>query len=158
MNSAWPNWIVNIGIIATLIGTFVTFFVLYQTSRLSKNYNKKISAEYITSNVKDSYERFSLHIRDVVKEKFSTNEGDIKYEIWSLILKCNGHISVCKKNDTDKKTYTHIEKFKKDTLGLQDKFKKKDSLTYENVWSYYNSLTVLHEALRNEELINARRV
>lgn len=157
MNSIWPNWIINAGLIATFLGTFFTFFVLYQTSKLSDIYNKKIGVEHITSNVKDSYEKFSQHIR-VSEEKFKKNESDIKHEIWSVIVKCNVHISTCTKKDTNKNIFSHIEKFKSSTSGLQAQFDKKDSLTYESVWSYYNSLTILHEALRNEALINARKI
>lgn len=157
MDSIWPNWIVNAGLIATFLGTLFTIFVLYQTSRLSDIYNKKIGVEHITSNVKNSYEKFSQHIR-ITADKFNENENDIKHEIWNIIVKCNVYISACTKKDTDKNIYSHIEKFKSTTVGLQAQFNKKDSLTYETVWKYYNSLTILHEALRNEELINARKI
>lgn len=158
MNSAWPEWIVNLGIIATLIGTMFTFFVFYQTSQLSKIYNKKISGDFLTANLKKSYEKFSAKIKLLKKETLATDENDLKHEFWSLITECNGYISICKEDDTDKSIYSHVAKFKSETINLQGTRNVKDHLTYDSIWSYYNSLSVLHEALRNMQSMSAQKV
>ncbi|HCD5754448.1 hypothetical protein ACS6HQ_21690, partial [Enterobacter hormaechei subsp. steigerwaltii] len=158
MNSTWPEWVVNLGILATFIGTFFTFFVLYQTSSLSKMYNKKIGGEYLTTNIKKSYEKFTVKIKDIKKDTLTKDDGNLRHEFWSLITECNGYITVCKKEDTDKSIYVYVEKFKSDTLNLQGNRNIKDYLTYDSIWSYYNSLAVLHEALRNVQSMSAQKV
>lgn len=155
MNSTWPNWIINAGLIATFIGTFFTFFVLYQTSKLSGIYNKKINVDHLTSNIKFSYEKLHQHIMTLSNKSI---EDSIKHEIWNIIVKCNVYVSACTKKDTDKDIYFQIEKFTNSTSSLNIYFNSKDSLTYEAVWKYYNSLTILNVALSNAESINARKV
>ncbi|MBK0094318.1 hypothetical protein [Erwinia sp. S59] len=158
MNSTWPEWVVNLGILATFLGTLFTFFVLYQTSKLSSIYNKKIGGEYITTNIKKSYEKFSVKIKDLKKDTLIHDDGSLKHEFWSLINECNGYILVCKKEETDKNIFVHVEKFQVATSNLRDNRNVKEHLTYERVWSYYNSLAVLHEALRNLQSMSAQRV
>ncbi|HIE2220065.1 TPA: hypothetical protein ACXK2U_000388 [Serratia marcescens] len=158
MNQEWPEWVVNLGIIATFLGTIITFFVLYQTSKLSTLYNKKIGGEYITSNIKKSYENFTVKIKHIKKDTLKNDDGSLKHDFWSLINECNGYILVCKKEETDKNIFSHVERFRSATYGLQGNGNNKDYLTYDSVWSYYNNLAVLHEALKNVQSMSAQKV
>lgn len=158
MNQEWPQWVVNAGLIATFLGTIITFFVLYQTAKLSKLYNKKIGGDFITSNIKKSYENFSIKIKSIQKDTLEVDDGSLRHDFWSLINECNGYVLVCKKEETEKAIFEHVEKFKSATYSLQGTKNNKDRLTYNSVWSYYNSLAVLHEALRNMQSMSAQKV
>ncbi|MDM2738265.1 hypothetical protein OGY35_23215 [Citrobacter sp. Ct235] len=158
MNEAWPEWVVNLGMIATFVGTLITFFVLYQTSKLSKLYNTKIGNEFITVNIKQAYDKFNEKMKSIKRESLTNDDNGIKHEFWSLINECNGYALICKREETDETMFSYIEKFRSATINLQGNLNIKDQLTYETVWSYYNNLAVLNEALRNLQSMRAKKV
>lgn len=154
----WPEWITNFGSIETLIGTIITFFVFYQTSKLSIKYNKKIGSDLIANDVNKVYEKFTGKLKKLKKEIFEIDDHTIKNEFFILVNECNSTVYAYKEKDTDKETNAFIDEFKKQTENLKDDKSLAKNLRYEETWSYYRNLSSLNENLKKMQSINARRV
>ena len=151
----WPLWLINLGLIATLLSTFLTFVIYFRTRFLSSKFNDKASSDYIVSSVGAVYKSFTQEIQ-THKENDINSNGDVKYIFWKLIHECNACVSVYKKNDKD--MYLHIGNFKKEVKKLEALIKSKDALTYAVTWDYYQFLVALHVAIKSEHDMRTRKV
>lgn len=151
----WPLWLINLGLIATLLSTFLTFVIYFRTRFLSSKFNDKASSDYIVSSVAAFYKSFTHEIQTHKENEINSND-DIKYIFWKLIHECNACVSVYKKNDKD--MYFHIENFKKQVKKLEALIKSKDALTYAVTWDYYEFLVALHVAVKSEHDMRTRKV
>ncbi|MBG5950098.1 hypothetical protein I5E72_10120 [Proteus terrae] len=158
MNTVWPLWAANLGLLATFLGVFITLVILCQTRSLSKAFNKKAGSGYIVSSIANIYKVFSDEIITASQKKFEENTPDIKYRFWKLIQECNGCVAVCKQEESDENIYVHVELFKLEVKKIANAIESKDKLTYETTWSYYHNLTKLHEAIKNQHDMNSRKV
>ncbi|MGC0955663.1 hypothetical protein WKH24_10985 [Pantoea agglomerans] len=152
---AWPIWLNNLGIAATLIGTFITFFVFYQTRSLTKTFNQKVSSDYLVSTISSIYQRFTEEIIKARKSSFSEDQ-DLKILLWKIIHECDGCAKVFKKHD--KEIYLHVNTFRIETEILIKNLNNANNLTYDRSWNYYGALTKLHEAIKSEYDMRTRKV
>lgn len=148
----FPNFIQNVSILATLSGTVLTICVWKKTDKLYKIYNKKIPIFYIIDRVKVLYISYSNEIRNVKKEEFKEDKKQI---FWEIIKETNGSVTTYKITENDM-IGEDLNNFKKNTKNLVSI--PKDSLTYEDIWSYYNYLTELHHSLVNIKEMDLRKV
>lgn len=155
LSKTWPLWITNLGLLATLLGTLITFFILYQTWSLSKHYNKKATNDYLVGTIINLYKAFSTEITKIKPETFNT-DNDIKHKLWKLIIECDGCVKVYKKSDKD--INIHVDKFKNETESIVNSISDMNSLNYETTWTYYGFLTKFHEVVKNEHDIRTRKV
>ena len=64
-DNLFPNVVQNISMIATLLGTVITFFVWFKTNKLYKLYNEKSSSFYITDKIKQLYKKYNQEITEL---------------------------------------------------------------------------------------------
>ncbi|CBW14285.1 unnamed protein product [Haemophilus parainfluenzae T3T1] len=146
-DNLFPNFVQNLSIIASILGTVITFCVWLKTNKLYKLYNEKSSNFYITDQISQAYEEYTNVI--TIKSDFEER----KLDVWRLIKKINGIVITYEYPTTS--IGKHVGTFKSDTemfINLS-----KDNLTYDNAWSYYDYLANLYQALRNIQALNARK-
>ncbi|EGC72521.1 hypothetical protein CJ219_04765 [Haemophilus parainfluenzae] len=146
-DNLFPNFVQNLSIIATILGTVITCCVWFKTNKLYKLYNEKSSNFYITDQISQAYDDYTKEI---------TAKGDFeeqKLAVWKLIKKINGIVITYEHPKTS--IGKHVGTFKSETKMFINL--SKDNLTYEDAWSYYNHLATLSQALKNIQALNARK-
>ncbi|WP_424406546.1 hypothetical protein [Pasteurella sp. PK-2025] len=149
----FPIFWQNISVIATLFGTVITVLIWCKTRRLYNLYNSKAEDTYIIEKLSLLYERYSEKIKTIKKEDFE-NKPILHHDFWEIIKEANGK-AISFKND--KSPFNpYIQEFIEVTSTLSNI--QKDSLTYTNVWEYYNHLTHLYQVVKSLADINSRKV
>lgn len=153
LTNIFPNFIQNLGIIATLLGFVFTIIIWFKTGKLYKIYNSKTSTFYIVDKISSVYTKYSNEIRKIDKNTF---QADInKKEFFSRLIKeVNGIVTAVE--DSNQPIKKHLEKFSSSTTNILNT--SIDKLTYDKVWDYYNYLTELSEILKNIQDMNARKI
>lgn len=149
----FPNFIQNLGIIATLLGFIFTTIIWFKTGKLYKIYNSKTSTFYMVDKISAVYTKYSNEIKKIDKNTFQTDIN--QKELFSRLIKeVNGIVTAFE--DGNQPIKKHLEKFSSSTINILNT--SIDNLTYDKVWNYYNYLTELSEILKNIQDMNARKM
>lgn len=153
LTNIFPNFIQNLGIIATLLGFVFTIIIWFKTGKLYKIYNSKTSTFYIVDKISSVYTKYSNEIKKIDKNTFQTDIN--QKELFSRLIKeVNGIVTAFE--DGNQPIKKHLEKFSSSTINILNT--SIDNLTYDKVWNYYNYLTKLSEILKNIQDMNARKI
>ena len=150
-DNLFPNVVQNISMIATLLGTVITFFVWFKTNKLYKLYNEKSSSFYITDKIKQLYKKYNQEITELNTDEIFKKK---QLTIWELIKEINGVISAFE--SSNKTIIQHISKFKFNIGNFS--IITPENLTKDDAWNYYNYLTELHQALQSIQEFDVRKV
>lgn len=150
-DNLFPNFVQNLSIIASILGTVITFCVWLKTNKLYKLYNEKSSSFYITDKIKQLYKKYNQEITKLnTDEIFKENQ----LIIWELIKEITGVVSAFE--SSRKPIGQHILQFKLKTSDFStippNKLKKDDA------WDYYKYLTELHQVLQSIQELDVRKV